>query len=79
MCELLPSVPATLSATKTAVLLSQGYYGILYVGYYGILYVACCDVVWHVAVLTLVVRIMKMRGEKLWCSSSPGSSLARQL
>lgn len=30
-------------------------------------------------VLTLVVRMMKMRGEKLWCSSSPGSSLARQL
>lgn len=29
--------------------------------------------------LTLVVRMMKMRGKKLWCSSSPGSSLARQL
>lgn len=29
--------------------------------------------------LTLVVRMMKMRGEKLWCSSSPGSNLARQL
>lgn len=30
-------------------------------------------------VLTLVVRMVKMRGEKFWCSRSPGSSRARQL